>query len=91
VEGGKIAERMVGENPEVSADDPYIQAAVGEYCDYLNKYFYACDVGFLRGLADMWVQDLRFAGNYERIRKEGAAFVREAVHIYCDRHSGTES
>ena len=38
-----------------------------------------------RGLADMWVQDPRFAVNYERIREGGAAFVREAVHIFCDR------
>ena len=88
VEGEEIAERMVTKNPDISADDPDVQAAVSEYYDYLNKYFYACDVGFLRGLADMWVQDPRFAINYERIRKGGAAFVREAVHIYCDRQQG---
>ena len=85
IEGGKIVERMVTENPDVSADDPDVQVAVSEYYDYLNKYFYTCDVGFLRSLADMWVQDPRFAVNYERVRKGGAAFVREAVHIYCDR------
>ena len=39
---------------------------------------------FLRGLADMWVQDPRFAINYERIREGGAAVVREAVHRFCD-------
>jgi DNA-binding transcriptional MerR regulator len=50
-----------------------------------NKYFYTCDVGRLRGLSDMWVQDPRFASNYERVRQGGAEFVREAVHIYCDR------
>jgi DNA-binding transcriptional MerR regulator len=87
-EGGEITVRIVTENPDVSADDPDVQAAVGEYYDYLNKYFYACEVGFLRGLADMWVQDPRFAVNYERIRKGGADFVREAVHIYCDLHQG---
>jgi len=91
IEGGKIVERMVTENPDVSADDPDVQVAVSEYYDYLNKYFYTCDVGFLRSLADMWVQDPRFAVNYEQVRKGGAAFVREAVHIYCDRHSGAES
>ena len=90
-EGGKIAERMVTKNPDISVDDPDVQAAVGDYYDYLNKYFYACDVGFLRSLADMWVQDPRFARNYERIREGGSAFVREAVHIYCDRHSGAEN
>lgn len=85
-EGGRISVRMVTENPESSPGDPDVQAAVGEYYEYLNKYFYTCEIEFLRGLADMWVQDPRFAVNYERIREGGAAFVREAVHIYCDQH-----
>ncbi|MEE8357646.1 MAG: MerR family transcriptional regulator [Anaerolineales bacterium] len=84
-EGGRISIRMVTENPEASPDDPDVQAAVGEYYEYLNKYFYSCEVEFMRGLADMWVQDPGFAVNYERIREGGAAFVRKAVHIYCDR------
>ncbi len=84
-EGGRISNRMVTENPEASPSDPDVQAAVGEYYEYLNKYFYSCEVEFMRGLADMWVQDPGFAVNYERIREGGAAFVRKAVHIYCDR------
>jgi DNA-binding transcriptional MerR regulator len=86
IKGGQITRRMVTENPDASPDDPDVQAAVGDYYAYLKEYFYSCDVDFLRGLADMWVQDSRFAVNYERIREGGAAFVREAVHIYCDRH-----
>ena len=85
-EGGRISMRMVTENPEALPGDSDVQTAVGEYYAYLNKYFYSCEVEFLRGLADMWVQDPRFAVNYERIREGGAAFVREAVHIYCDQH-----
>jgi len=84
-EGDLITLRMVTENPDSSPDDPDIQGAVRDYYDYLNKYFYSCDVEFLRGLADSWVEDPRFAINYERVRKGGAAFVRDAVHIYCDR------
>ena len=85
-EGGEIAVRMVSTDPKASPDAPDIQAAIGEYYVYLNKNFYTCEVSFLRGLADMWVADPRFAVNYERIREGGAAFVREAVHIYCDRN-----
>ena len=47
----------------------------------------ADSVAALRNLADMWEQDPRFAINYERIREGGAAFVRKAVHIYCDKHA----
>jgi len=85
-EGGEITVRMVSTDPDAKPDDPDVQAAVGEYYAYLNKYFYTCEVNFLRGLADMWVQNPRFAVNYERIREGGAAFVRQAVHIYCDQN-----
>lgn len=85
-EGGRITRRMVGESAGVSPSDPDVQAAVGAYYDYINKYFYTCEVGFLRDLADGWVEDPRFAANYERIRPGGAEFVREAVHIYCDKN-----
>ncbi len=77
---------MVGEDPTLTPDDPGVQTAIGEYHAYINQYFYNCDVEFLRNLSDMWVEDPRFAANYERIREGGAAFVREAVHIYCDKH-----
>jgi len=85
-EGGRLAVRMVSTEPKTSPDDADVQAAIGEYHAYLNRYFYTCDISFLRGLADNWVQDPRFAVNYERIREGGAAFVREAVYIFCDRN-----
>ena len=84
-EGGRLAIRMVTTDPNAKPDDPDVQNAIGEYHAYINKYFYTCDVGFIRNLSDMWVQDKRFAINYERIREGGAAFVREAVHIFCDK------
>ncbi len=83
-EGGRITKRMVTENSDARPADPDVQKAVGDYYAYLNQYFYTFEVEFLRGLADMWVQDPRFAVNYERIREGGANFVREAVQIYCD-------
>ena len=85
-EGQEITRRMVGGDERVRADDPQIQAAIADYMSYINRYFYAIDKTILRNLSDMWVADPRFAVNYERIRKGGAAFVREAVHIFCDRN-----
>jgi DNA-binding transcriptional MerR regulator len=87
-EGGQLTLRMVTNNPDASPEDPDAQDAIGEYHVYVNKYFYACDVDDLRGLADLWVKDPRFAANYEKIRAGGAAFVREAVYIYCDKYDG---
>lgn len=85
-EGGRLTVRMVSEDPNASPNDPHVQAAIGEYHAYLNQYFYTCEVSYLRGLADMWVADPRFAANYEKVRTGGAAFVRDAVHIYCDQN-----
>lgn len=84
-EGKEITFRMVTKNPEAKPDDSDIQLAVSDYHRYINQYFYTCEVEHMRGLADMWVEDPRFAANYEGIREGGAAFVREAVHIFCDR------
>ena len=84
-EMGAITRRMVGSaisNP----GDLDIQQAVGDYYAFLNDKFYACDMAFLCNLADMWVEDARFAVNYERIHKGGAEFVRKAVHVFCDNH-----
>jgi DNA-binding transcriptional MerR regulator len=83
--GGEITRRMVSDDPQARVDDPDVQAAISEYYQYLNQFFYSCEVGFLRTLADMWVDDPRFAVNYERIREGGAEFVREAVHYFCDQ------
>ena len=89
-EGGEITIRMVGKDANTPLDDPDVQTAIGEYHVYLNKYFYTCDVEFLRGLADMWAADVRFSVNYERVREGGAAFVRDAVHYFCDAHRKNE-
>jgi len=84
-EMGGITLRMVGSASSKPGDQD-IQQAVGDYHAFLNNKFYTCDVEFLRNLADMWVEDTRFAVNYERIREGGAEFARDAVHIFCDRH-----
>lgn len=86
-ESGRLTIRMVGSGSNAKPEDPDVQAAVGEYLAYINRYFYTCDAAFLRGLADMWVADPRFAANYERVRPGGAEFVREAVIIFCDRQA----
>jgi DNA-binding transcriptional MerR regulator len=83
-EMGGITRRMVG-TAKSHPEDEDIQQAVGDYYRFLNDKFYACDLDFLRNLSNMWVEDPRFAVNYERIREGGSAFVREAVHLYCDR------
>jgi len=83
---GEITLRMVGTDAALTPDDPGVQQAVKEYFEFLNQTFYTCDLEFYRNLSSMWVEDPRFAINYERIREGGSVFVRDAVHIFCDRN-----
>ena len=85
-EGKEITFRMVTDDPEAKPDDAGVQHAIADYHRYINQYFYNCDVEYLRGLSDMWIEDPRFAANYDGIREGGAAFVHQAVYIFCDRH-----
>ena len=77
--------RMVAQEGS-TPEDADVQAAVGEYFTHMNQSFYTFNLEFFRNLSDMWVADERFAANYEKIRTGGAEFVRQAVHIYCDKH-----
>jgi len=36
-----------------------------------------------QGLAEMYVADERFKANYDRLVPGGAAFLRDAIHVYC--------
>jgi DNA-binding transcriptional MerR regulator len=87
VKSEEITARMVGNSAAAQPGDPAIQAAVAEYHAFINDNFYACEVAFMRGLADMWESDPRLAANYDKIRAGGAQFVKQAVYIYCDRNS----
>lgn len=40
----------------------------------------------LKGLAEMYVEDERFAANYTRVADHGAQYVRDALVAYADRH-----
>jgi len=85
-EAGEITVRMVGMSPESEPGDEDVQRAVGDYLVFLSEYFYDCDAEFLRGLSAMWVEDPRFAINYERIREGGAQFAHDAVEIFYQNH-----
>jgi DNA-binding transcriptional MerR regulator len=86
-QSAEITLRMVPVDASIQPDDPTVQQAIADYHAYINKNFYDCDVAFLRNLADMWVEDPRFAKTYDSIRAGGAVFARQAVQIYCDQHA----
>lgn len=44
------------------------------------------EADMLKGISQMYVDDERFAANYNRVSPEGPAFVRDALHVYADRN-----
>ena len=60
------------------------QELVGRWHTLINTRFYECSPHVFRGLADMYVEDARFAAHYDRWRPGLAAFLRQAMHVYAD-------
>ncbi len=65
--------------------DPGVQAAVAEWRELISDSFYRCTPEIFRGLGDLYVNDHRFAGNIDKIKPGLAAFLRDAMHLHCDR------
>lgn len=66
------------------AADPEVQKAVGEWRQHITDNFYNCTLEIFRGLGDMYVEDHRFTENIDKVKPGLAAFLREAMHVYCD-------
>lgn len=52
---------------------------------HIDRWFYPVDAQFHRHLADMYVQDRRFAATYEQLRPGLAQYLRDAIHANADR------
>ena len=61
-----------------------IQTEVERHFNQINK-FYDCDHKMFLCLADMYVEDPRFAANYEKYDEDLPEFVREAILYYCNK------
>jgi hypothetical protein len=68
-------------------DSAEVQAIVGRWAKHL-EYFYKPSVARLRGLGQMYVEDERFAANYNRVHPDLPEFFRKAIEVYCDRREG---
>lgn len=64
--------------------DPQVQEAVGEWRQYITDSFYNCTLEIFRGLGDLYVSDERFTANIDKYKPGLAAFLKEAMYIYCD-------
>lgn len=64
--------------------DPRIQELMGKFYQHINDNFYTCTPEIFQGLGEMYVADERFTIYFENKKAGMAAFMRDAMKIYCD-------
>ncbi|MCI4167617.1 MerR family transcriptional regulator [Bacillus spizizenii] len=76
----QIAARMIH-----GPDDAEVQSAVGAFRDHISQYHYECTLDIFRGLGEVYITDERFTNAINQYGEGLAAFLREAIIIYCDQ------
>ena len=71
---------MKNGNPPASAP---AQSLVKALQNYITENYYNCTREILAGLGQMYVADERFLHNIDRHAEGTAAFIREAITLYC--------
>jgi DNA-binding transcriptional MerR regulator len=69
----------------IAADTVTAMDLAEEHRQHIAGSYYNCPPRMHRSLADMYVEDPRFALHYEAVAPGLAAYVREAVHANADR------
>ena len=59
------------------------QTLVKSLQDYITRNYYSCTNEILSGLGQMYVADERFKNNIDKHADGTAAFVCEAIKVYC--------
>jgi hypothetical protein len=68
-----------------AADSAAAMDLAEEHRQHITRRFYDCSPEIHRGLGDMYVNDPRFAANYESIAPGLATFIRDAIHANAAR------
>ena len=80
---GVFAEFAACKNCGESADSETAQRLVKKLQDYITANFYHCTNEILAGLGQMYICDERFKNNIDSHGEGTAAFVAEAIGVYC--------
>jgi len=83
---GKDGDELIKKIAAASGEDPGspgVQELIARHYAGLRA-FYEPNVEMYRGLGDMYVADERFGAYFDRYKPGLAAFMRDAMHAYCD-------
>lgn len=69
--------------------DAEVQELVGRRHRLIDGRYWSCSPEAFRAMGDMYVEDERFTQFCDRVRPGLAAFLRSAMHVYCDGLAAT--
>ena len=72
-----------------SAGSAEAQALVKRLQSYITEHFYDCTDRILAGLGQMYAADERFRQNIDRHGTGTAAFICEAIRVFCRSYRNT--
>ncbi len=81
-EGEKLMQAILIAMPQGAASQA-VQQLIAQHYNNL-RHFYEPNVKMYRGLANMYVDDVRFAAFYQKFHPDMAHFMRDAMVAYCD-------
>lgn len=87
-------ERILAESERIYRDlarrmdkgphDALVQEGIAAWRQHITDNYYNCTLDIFRGLGDMYVEDELFTASIDYYGKGLAAFMREAMKVYCD-------
>lgn len=87
---GKAFTKQLADSMDKGPRHPDVQALIAKHHDGI-KFFYDCPLEMYRNLGQMYVDDPRFTAYYDKFRPGLAAFVRDAIVVYCEARRGKRS
>jgi len=82
--------RTLAASMDKGPNHPDVQTSVANIRKLISDHFYDCTLEIFRGLGDLYVNDERFTAHIDAYRAGLAAFLRQAIHIYCDKMESTQ-
>jgi len=78
---GEAISKALSELMHLSPDHEQVQALVKRHFNMTSR-FYTVTPEIYKGLGDLYVNDERFKGNYDKYKPGLAAFLRDAIQVY---------
>lgn len=68
---------------EKDPSEESVQKLIDDWRGHITEYFYDCTTPILKDLGQMYVEDIRFKKNIDKVKPGLAEFLKNAIDIYC--------